>query len=83
MKFQELCLTDNILHSKEGYTRISSNDKKKKKKGARSTGCTERLNIRDKRHRLLPLGLERNIKLLRAKHKNSYPWIPIHYRKVS
>lgn len=28
MKFQELYLTDNILHSKEGYTRISSNVRK-------------------------------------------------------
>lgn len=82
MKFQDLCLTSNILHSKEGYTRISSNIKKKKN-GARSIGCIERLNIRDKKHRLLPLGLERNIKLLRAKHKNSYSWIPIHDRRVS
>lgn len=28
MKFQELYLTDNILHSKAGYTRISSNIRK-------------------------------------------------------
>lgn len=28
MKFQELYLTDDILHSKEGYSRISSNVRK-------------------------------------------------------